>query len=48
MKRPTKWSKAWWIPELTDLRKEYSRAVRRSRKTQMEVAKEEPKETKRI
>jgi hypothetical protein len=27
MKRPTKWSKAWWTPELTDLRKEYSRAV---------------------
>jgi hypothetical protein len=19
MKRPTKWSKAWWIPDLTDL-----------------------------
>jgi len=29
MKKPTKWSKAWWTPEITELRRIYTAAARR-------------------
>jgi len=32
MKRPTRWSKAWWTQELTELRKIYTAAAQRTRR----------------